>query len=127
MHKRKIFYGFVNSVGFAFVIKERELMCFLHQKFKHIISAFQHCAVYGTPLTKNNGLLCLRIGKVQSIAPQNILVGWWVGFGCGWAKLNVLQKRWLVCRLAALLILRRVGILSVVLQTANKLLITFSS
>ena len=26
---------------------------------------------------------------------------------CGWAKLNVLQKRWLVCRLAALLILRR--------------------
>jgi len=38
------------------------------------------------------------------------LVGWWVGFGCGWAKLNVLQKRWLVCRLAALLILRRVGI-----------------
>jgi hypothetical protein len=41
------------------------------------------------------------------------LVGWWVGFGCGWAKLNVLQKRWLVCRLAALLILRSVGILSV--------------
>jgi hypothetical protein len=38
------------------------------------------------------------------------LVGWWVGFGCGWAKLNVLQKRLLVCRLAALLILRRVGI-----------------
>jgi len=37
-----------------------------------------------------------------------------VGFGCGWAKLNVLQKRWLVCRLAALLILRRVGILSTV-------------
>jgi hypothetical protein len=32
---------------------------------------------------------------------------------CGWAKLNVLQKRWLVWRLAALLILRRVGILSV--------------
>jgi len=31
---------------------------------------------------------------------------------CGWAKLNVLQKRWLVCRLAALLILRSVGILS---------------
>jgi len=26
---------------------------------------------------------------------------------CDWAKLNVLQKRWLVCRLAALLILRR--------------------
>ena len=42
------------------------------------------------------------------------LVGWWVGFGCGWVKLNVLQKRWLVCRLAALLILRRVGILSVI-------------
>jgi hypothetical protein len=38
------------------------------------------------------------------------LVGWWVGFGCGWAKLNVLQKRWIVCWLAALLILRRVGI-----------------
>jgi hypothetical protein len=37
-----------------------------------------------------------------------------VGFGCGWAKLNVLQKRWLVCRLAALLILRSVGILSTV-------------
>jgi hypothetical protein len=31
---------------------------------------------------------------------------------CDWAKLNVLQKRWLVCRLAALLILRSVGILS---------------
>ena len=41
-------------------------------------------------------------------------VGWWVGFGCGWVKLNVLQKRWLVCRLAALLILRSVGILSTV-------------
>jgi len=37
-----------------------------------------------------------------------------VGFGCGWVKLNVLQKRWLVCRLAALLILRSVGILSTV-------------
>ena len=37
---------------------------------------------------------------------------------CGWAKLNVLQKRWLVCRLAAaLLILRRVGILSVNFST----------
>jgi hypothetical protein len=43
------------------------------------------------------------------------LVGWWLGFGCGWAKLNVLQKLWLVFRLAALLILRRIGILSVVL------------
>jgi len=42
-------------------------------------------------------------------------MGWWVGFGCGWAKLNVLQKLLLVCRLAALLILRRVGILSVIL------------
>jgi len=31
---------------------------------------------------------------------------------CGWVKLNVLQKRWFVCRLAALLILRGVGILS---------------
>jgi len=28
------------------------------------------------------------------------------------SKLNVLQKRWLVCQLAALLILRSVGILS---------------
>jgi hypothetical protein len=36
---------------------------------------------------------------------QDIQFGRWVGFGCGWAKLNVLQKRWLVCRLAALLIL----------------------
>jgi hypothetical protein len=40
-----------------------------------------------------------------------------VGFGCGWAKLNVLQKRWLVCRLAALLILRSVSILSSVVST----------
>jgi hypothetical protein len=31
------------------------------------------------------------------------------GLGCGWVKLNVLQKRWLACRLAALLILRSVG------------------
>jgi hypothetical protein len=46
---------------------------------------------------------------------NRLLVGWWVGFGCGWVKLNVLQKRWLVCRLAALLILRSVGILSVIL------------
>jgi hypothetical protein len=45
---------------------------------------------------------------------EMVVVGWWVGFGCGWAKLNVLQKRWVVCRLAALLILRRVGILSTV-------------
>jgi len=37
-----------------------------------------------------------------------------VGFWCGWAKLNVLQKCWLVCRLAALLILRSIGILSTV-------------
>jgi len=22
---------------------------------------------------------------------NRLLVGWWVGFGCGWAKLNVLQ------------------------------------
>ncbi len=43
--------------------------------------------------------------------------GWWVGFGCGWAKLNVLQKRWLVCWLAALLILRSVGNLSLVVST----------
>jgi len=35
-----------------------------------------------------------------------------VGFGCGWAKLNVLQFGWLVGGIAALLILRRVGILS---------------
>jgi len=46
------------------------------------------------------------------------LVGWWVGFGCGWAKLNVLQKRWLVCSLAALLILRSVGIFQSVFSTA---------
>jgi len=46
-----------------------------------------------------------------------ILSGWWVGFGCGWAKLNVLQKRWFVCQLAALLILRSVGILSSVVST----------
>jgi len=26
-----------------------------------------------------------------------------IGIGCGWVKLNVPQKRWLVCRLAALL------------------------
>jgi hypothetical protein len=48
-------------------------------------------------------------------AVQNVncpLVGWWVGFGFSWAKSNVLQKRWLVCRLAALLILRSVSILS---------------
>jgi len=36
---------------------------------------------------------------------------------CVWVKLNVLQKRWLVCRLAALLILRSVGILSSVFST----------
>jgi hypothetical protein len=35
-----------------------------------------------------------------------------VGFGCRWAKLNVLQKRLLMCRLAALLILRSFGNLS---------------
>jgi hypothetical protein len=43
------------------------------------------------------------------------LSGWWVGFGCGWAKLNVVQKRWLVGRLAPLLILRSVGIASFIL------------
>lgn len=31
-----------------------------------------------------------------------------------WVKLNVLSKRWLVCRLAAHLILRSVGFLSVI-------------
>jgi hypothetical protein len=46
---------------------------------------------------------------INSISTSQF-VGWWVGFGCGWAKLNVLQKRWLVCRLAALLILRSVGV-----------------
>jgi hypothetical protein len=66
-------------------------------------------------------LISFLVGKGTFFEPfvlyntdQNVtcpLVGWWVGFGCGWAKLNVLQKRWLVCRLAALLILRRVGIL----------------
>jgi hypothetical protein len=35
--------------------------------------------------------------------------------GCGWAKLNVVQKRWLVGRLAPLLILRSVGIVSFIL------------
>ena len=39
------------------------------------------------------------------------------GLGCGWAKLNVLQKRWFLCQLAALLILRSVGILSVRFST----------
>jgi len=40
-----------------------------------------------------------------------------VGFGCGWAKLNVLQKRWFVRWLAALLILRSVGVLSSIFST----------
>ena len=35
-----------------------------------------------------------------------------MGIGCGWVKLNVLQKRWLVCWLASLLILRSFGIFS---------------
>jgi len=40
---------------------------------------------------------------------------WMVGgLGCGWAKLNALQNRWLAYRLSALLILRRVGIFSVI-------------
>jgi len=42
-----------------------------------------------------------------------------VGFGCGWVKLNVLQKRWLVCWLAALLILRSVGIFGVFCLSVN--------
>jgi hypothetical protein len=33
----------------------------------------------------------------------------WVGFGCGWAKLNVVQSCRLVRWFAALLILRGVG------------------
>jgi hypothetical protein len=33
-----------------------------------------------------------------------------VGIGRGWVKLNVLQKLWIVFRLAALLILQSVGI-----------------
>ena len=42
------------------------------------------------------------------------LIGWWVGLGaCGQNKMCC--KRWLVCRVAALFILRSVGILSVVL------------
>jgi hypothetical protein len=56
-----------------------------------------------------------------------------VGFGCGWEKLNVLQKRWFVWRLAALLILRRIGILVTVfclfiveLSVVLHLLVTFS-
>jgi len=36
------------------------------------------------------------------------------GLGCGWVKLNVLQKPWLVIRLVALLIFRSFGILSTV-------------
>jgi hypothetical protein len=40
-----------------------------------------------------------------------------VGLWCGWAKLNVLQKRWLVWQLAALLILRSIGNLSSVVST----------
>jgi len=36
------------------------------------------------------------------------------GLGCGLVKLYMLQKRWFVCRLAALLILQSVGILSAV-------------
>jgi len=42
-----------------------------------------------------------------------------VGFGCGWVKLNVLQKRWLVCRLAALLILRSVGFSVIFCRSIN--------
>jgi hypothetical protein len=37
------------------------------------------------------------------------IVGLWVDFGCGWAKLNVVQSCRLVRWLAALLILRGVG------------------
>jgi hypothetical protein len=55
------------------------------------------------------------------------LVGWWVGFGCGWVKLNVLQKRWFVFRLAALLILRSVGILSSVFFDCLLLVMSFST
>jgi len=33
-----------------------------------------------------------------------------VGFGSGWAKINVVQWRWLVCQLAPLLFLRRMAI-----------------
>ena len=68
--------------------------------------------------------LIIYVGKVKFLKRfcvqsctqvfQCLIVGCWVGFGCGWVKLNVLQKRWLVCRLAALLILRSVGILSTV-------------
>jgi hypothetical protein len=68
--------------------------------------------------------LIIYVGKVKFLKRfcvqsctqvfQCLIVGWWVGFGCGWVKLNVLQKGWLVCRLAALLILRSVGILSTV-------------
>jgi hypothetical protein len=61
-------------------------------------------------------LFFIKVIFYSPFAPQISvhLSGWWVGFGCGWVKLNVLQKRWLVCRLAALLILRSVGILSTV-------------
>jgi hypothetical protein len=62
------------------------------------------------------------IGKILLIVFINKFihcwsVGWWVGFGCGWAKLNMLQMGCLVCRLAAHLILRSVGILSSVVST----------
>jgi hypothetical protein len=54
-------------------------------------------------LSKNNSPIV--IGKILLTDFINrfincLSVGWWVGFGCGCAKLNVLQKRWL----AALLI-----------------------
>jgi hypothetical protein len=62
------------------------------------------------PIANNKGLLIVFINKFI----HSWIVGCWVGFWWGWAKLDVLQKRWLVCRLAALLILRSVGILSVV-------------
>jgi len=53
----------------------------------------------------------LSIGKCRDFI-VSVKVAW-----CVWVKLNVLQKRWLVCRLTALLILRSVGILSSLYST----------
>jgi hypothetical protein len=48
---------------------------------------------------------------------NHTLVGWWVGFGCGWAKLNVVFLVGKCVGKTPLLILRSVGILSSVFST----------
>ena len=64
----------------------------------------------------------LGVGQHAGIVGQHEQE-WWVNmgrnlhFGCGWVKLNVLQKLWYVFQLAALLILRSVGILSPIFST----------